>query len=170
EAGDFMAFPAVPVTTPIISACSVGSINAVSYASRSEGLVGKADSLVQSWIELTPATLGIDWSRYILLLAGLVAASAGLGNFVREWLQERGIYMHAHHPLITWLSLALAGIAILFLSDGLSYIIYVALRFLRKGHWEVDRRKAVLSAAGNLLVLTFLVLFLGFTHLHVMNK
>src|SRR5215472_8331513 len=170
EAGALMAFQDAQVPTHIITASSVGSINAASYASHSEGLVGKADSLVQSWIELTPATLGIDWSRYILLLAGLVAASAGLGNFVREWLQERGIYMHAHHPLITWLSLALAGIAILFLSDGLSYIIYVAVRFLRKGRWEVDRRKAVLSAAGNLLVLTFLVLFLGFTHLHVMNK
>jgi len=170
EAGALMAFQDAQVPTHIITASSVGSINAASYASHSEGLVGKADSLVQSWIELTPATLGIDWSRYILLLTGLVAASAGLGNFVREWLQERGIYMHAHHPLITWLSLALAGIAILFLSDGLSYIIYVALRFLRKGHWEVDRRKAVLSAAGSLLVLTFLVLFLGFTHLHVMNK
>lgn len=169
EAGALMAFQDAQIPTHIITASSVGSINAASYASHSEGLVGKADSLVQAWIDLTPATLGIDWSRYILLLAGLVAASAGIGNFIWEWFQEHGIYLHAHHPRITWLSLASAGIAILFFADKLSYIIYVALPFLRKGRWEVDRSKALLSAVGNLLVLGFLVLFLGFTHLHVMN-
>src|SRR5262245_22664442 len=125
EAGALMAFQDAQVPTHIITASSVGSINAASYASHSEGLVGKADSLVQSWIELTPATLGIDWSRYILLLAGLVAASAGLGNFVWAWMRDHGIYLHAHHAKITWLALAAAGIAVLFFSDKLSYIAYV---------------------------------------------
>src|SRR5215475_14519987 len=92
EAGALMAFQDAQVPTHIITASSVGSINAASSASPSEGLVGKADSLVQSWIDLTPATLGIDWSRYILLLAGLVAASAGIGNFIWEWMKEHGIY------------------------------------------------------------------------------
>ena len=169
EAGALMAFQDARVPTHIITASSVGSINAASYASHSEGLVGKADALVQAWIELTPATLGIDWSRYILLLAGLIAASAGIGNFIWEWMQEHGIYLHAHHPKITWLALASAGIAILFFSDRLSYIVYVMLNFRRQRRWDTDRRKAWISVAGNLLVISFLVLFLGFTHLHVMT-
>src|SRR5262245_53784049 len=135
EAGALMAFQDAQVPTHIITASSVGSINAASFASHSEGLVGKADFLVQSWIDLTPATLGIDWSRYILLLAGLVAASAGVGNFIWEWLQEHGVYLHAHHPKITWLALASAGIAILFFADKLSYIVYVILNFRRRQRW-----------------------------------
>src|SRR5579864_7838323 len=79
EAGVLMAFQDAQVPTHIIAATSVGSINAASYAAHAEGLVGKAESLVNAWLDLTPATLGIDWSRYIFLLAGLVAASAGIG-------------------------------------------------------------------------------------------
>lgn len=169
EAGALMAFQDAEVPTHIITASSVGSINAASYAAHAEGLVGKADSLVQAWIELTPATLGIDWSRYILLLAGLVAASAGIGNLLWEWLKEHGIFLHAHHPKTTWLALAAAGIVILFFSDKLSYIVYVALNRFRRRRWEADRRKAWISFAANLLVLGFLVLFLGFTHLHLMS-
>ena len=52
-------------------------------------MVGKAEPLIDAWQDLTPATLGIDWSRYIFLLAGLVAAAAGVGNFLWLWLQER---------------------------------------------------------------------------------
>lgn len=169
ESGALMAFQDAKVPTHIITASSVGSINAASFAAQAEGLVGKADHLVQSWIELTPATLGIDWSRYIFLLAGLVAASAGIGNFIWEWLKEHGIYLHAHHPKTTWLALAAAGIAILFFSDKLSYIEYVALNRLRRRRWDPDWPKTWISIAANLLVLGFLVLFLGFTHLHVMS-
>src|SRR5229473_2575681 len=82
EAGALMAFQDAEIPTHIVTATSIGSINAASYAAHSDGFVGKADTLVRSWMELTPATLGIDWSRYIFLLAGLVAASAGLANFV----------------------------------------------------------------------------------------
>src|SRR6516225_8668174 len=70
EAGALMAFQDARVPTHIVTASSVGSINAASFAAHADGLVGKADSLVQAWIELSPSTLGIDWSRYILLLAG----------------------------------------------------------------------------------------------------
>lgn len=170
EAGALMAFQDAQVPTHIITASSVGSINAASYAAHADGLVGKAESLVQAWIDLTPATLGIDWSRYIFLLAGLVAASAGAGNFIWEWMQERGIYLHAHHPKITWLALAAAGFVILFFADKLSYIGYVILNRFRRRRWEPDRRKAWISLGANLLVLSFLVLFLGFTHLHVMTS
>jgi predicted acylesterase/phospholipase RssA len=169
EAGALMAFQDAAVPTHIITASSVGSINAASYAAHAEGVVGKADTLVQSWLELTPATLGIDWSRYILILAGLVAASAGLGNFVWEWTQQHGVYLHAHHPMITWLSLAAAGIVVLFFSDKLSYLFYVVRNHLLNRRWEPDRGKAWISLGANLLVLSFLVLFLGFVHLHVMS-
>jgi predicted acylesterase/phospholipase RssA len=169
EAGALLAFQDAEVPTHVITATSVGSINAASFAAQAEGLVGKADHLVQSWIELTPATLGIDWSRYIFLLAGLVAASAGIGNFIWEWMKEHGIYLHAHHPKITWLALAAAGVVFLFFSDKLSYIGYVALNRFRGRPWEADRRKTWISLVANLLVLGFLVLFLGFTHLHLMS-
>lgn len=167
EAGALMAFQDAGVPTHIITASSVGSINAASYAAHAEGFVGQADSLVQSWIDLTPATLGIDWSRYILILAGLVAATAGIGNFVWEWLKEKGVYLHAHHPKLTWLALAGAGVVILFFSDKLSYIFYVARNRFQHRRWQPDRRKTWISVGANMLVLAFLVLFLGFTHLHL---
>jgi predicted acylesterase/phospholipase RssA len=167
EAGALMAFQDAEVPTHVIAATSVGSINAASFAAQAEGLVGKADHLVASWIELTPATLGIDWSRYIFLLAGLIAASAGLGNFIWEWMKEHGIYLHAHHPKITWLALAAAGLVILFFSDKLSYIGHVVLHRMRRRKWDVDHKKALVSIAANLMVAGFLVLLLGFTHLHL---
>jgi predicted acylesterase/phospholipase RssA len=167
EAGALMAFQDAEVPTHVIAATSVGSINAASFAAQAEGLVGKADRLIEAWIELTPATLGIDWSRYIFLLAGLVAASAGLGNFIWEWMKEHGIYLHAHHPKITWLALAAAGMVVLFFSDKLSYIGYVVLHRIRRRTWDVDRKKAWVSLAANLMVAGFLVLLLGFTHLHL---
>jgi predicted acylesterase/phospholipase RssA len=167
EAGVLMAFQDAKVPTHIITATSVGSINAASYAAEADGLVGRAEPLVNAWLELTPATLGIDWSRYIFLLTGLIAASAGIGNFVWQWTKERGIYLHAHHPKLTWLALAAAGGTILLFSDKLSYIVYVALNFFRKRQWEPDWRKAWISLGGNVLVWGFVIVFLGFTHIHV---
>src|SRR5437763_14636951 len=67
EAGVLMAFQDAQVPTHIIAATSVGSINAASFAAQAEGLVGKAEPLIEAWLDLTPATLGIDWSRYIFL-------------------------------------------------------------------------------------------------------
>ncbi len=167
EAGVLMAFQDASVPTHIITASSIGSINAASYASHSEGHIGKADNLVKSWMELTPATLGIDWSRYIFLLAGLIAASAGIANFIWEWLKERGIFLHAHHPKSTWLALAAAGIAILFFADKLSYIGYVVLNFLRGRRSAPDFRKIWVSLGANALVWGFIVVFLAFTHIHL---
>ena len=167
EAGVLMAFQDADVPTHIITATSVGSINAASYAAHSEGLVGRAEFLVNAWLELTPATLGIDWSRYIFLLAGLVAASAGIANFIWQWMKERGIYLHAHHPKITWLALGAAGVAILFFSDKLSYIGYVVMNYFRKRRWDPDWRKTWISLGGSLLVWGFVIVFLVFTHIHL---
>src|SRR5882757_10830762 len=140
EAGVLMAFQDAQVPTHIIAATSVGSINAASFAAHSEGLIGKAEPLVNAWLELTPATLGIDWSRYIFLLAGLVAASAGIGNFLWLWMQDRGVFLQTTHPKFTWFALAIAGISILLFADKLSYVGYVGLKFIRKRDWEPDWR------------------------------
>ncbi len=167
EAGVLTAFHDAGVPTHIVTATSVGSINAASYAAHSTGFVGDTEVLVRSWMELTPLTLGIDWSRYIFLLAGLIAASAGIGNFLWEWMKERGIFLHAHHPKITWLALSAAGIAILFFADKLPYAGYLALNILRGRPWEPDSRKAWVSLGANILVWGFVVLFLNFTHIHL---
>ena len=161
EAGVLMAFQDAQVPTHIIAATSVGSINAASFAAQAEGLVGKAEPLIDAWLDLTPATLGIDWSRYIFLLAGLIAASAGIGNFLWLWLQEHGIFLHAHHPKTTWLALGVAGISILLFADKLSYVGYVGLKYLRKRDWEPDWRKTWVSIGANVLVWGFIVLFRG---------
>src|SRR5215813_15095531 len=141
EAGVLMAFQDAQVPTHIITATSVGSINAASYAAHADGYIGKAEPLIKAWMELTPATLGIDWSRYIFLLAGLVAASAGIGNFLWLWMQQNGIYMHAHHPKFTWFALGVAGISILLFADRLSYVGYVIMKFASGRSWEPDWRK-----------------------------
>ena len=167
EAGVLMAFQDAQVPTHIIAATSVGSINAASFAAQAEGLVGKAEPLIDAWLDLTPATLGIDWSRYIFLLAGLIAASAGIGNFLWLWMQEHGIFLHAHHPKLTWLALAIAGISILLFADKLSYVGYVGLKYIRKRDWEPDWRKTWVSFGANVLVWGFIVLFLGFTYIHL---
>ena len=167
EAGVLMAFQDAEVPTHIITATSVGSINAASYAAHAEGLIGRAEPLVNAWLDLTPATLGIDWSRYIFVLAGLVAASAGIGNFLWLWLQQHGIFMHSHHPKFTWLALGVAGISILMFADKLSYVGYVIMKFVRGRTWEPDWRKTWVSIGANVLVWGFLVLFLGPTYIHL---
>src|SRR4029077_17419552 len=160
-------FQDAQVPTHIIAATSVGSINAASYAAHAEGFVGRAEPLIDAWLELTPATLGIDWSRYIFLLAGLVAASAGIGNFLWLWMQQHGIFLHAHHPKFTWLALGVAGVSILIFADKLSYVGYVLIKFLRGHQWEPDWRKTWVSIGANVLVWGFIVLFLAFTYIHL---
>lgn len=167
EAGVLMAFQDAQVPTHIIAATSVGSINAASYAAEAEGLVGKAERLIDAWLGLTPATLGIDWSRYIFLLAGLIAASAGVGNFLWLWMQDHGIFLQTSHPMFTWFALAIAGISILLFADKLSYIGYVGVKYVRKHDWEPDWRKTWVSFGANVLVWGFIVLFVAFTYIHL---
>ncbi|HLQ52505.1 MAG TPA: patatin-like phospholipase family protein, partial [Terriglobales bacterium] len=131
EAGALLAFQDAGMPTHILAATSVGSINAASYASHSSSLVGNAESLIESWTQVSPPAMGIDWSRYIIMLTGLVAATAGFFNALRGWLQEHGTFLHGSHPVLTWLSLMLAGISILLLYDQMSYAFYVASNFLR---------------------------------------
>jgi predicted acylesterase/phospholipase RssA len=170
EAGVLLAFQDAQLPTHILTATSIGSINAGSYAAHSSSVVGNAESLVRSWADVTPEAVGIDWSRYLFMLGGLVAIFAGIGNLIREWFVERNLYVHLHYPLVTWLVLTFAGIAVLFFYDDLPYIGYVTLNLFRKRSWRPDRSKLALSLLGNIVVWGFLSLFLAFSHLHVGGK
>jgi hypothetical protein len=114
EAGVLLAFQDAKLPTPIIAATSIGSINAGFYAAHSETTVGNAEPLIDTWFEITPTAVGIDWFRYILVLAGLVAATAGFVNLLREWFHENGISVHLLRPKWTWFALGLTGSALLF--------------------------------------------------------
>lgn len=170
EAGALLAFQDAAMPTHILAATSVGSINAASYASHSSSLVGNAESLIESWTQVSPPAMGIDWSRYILMLAGLVAATAGFFNALRGWLQEHGTFLHGSYPVLTWLSLMLAGISVLLLYDQMPYFFYVVSNFLHRGHWKPDMKKALRSLSANLLVWGFVYIFLNFTHLHFYSR
>ncbi|SRR5579871_3471310 len=167
EAGALMAFQDARIPTHIITAASVGSINAASYAAGSRTTVGNAEKLVQSWLELTPAVVGIDWFRYILILFGLIAASAGIGNFLRQWMEDSGIYFHFHNAKLTWLSLAAAGVTVLFSADRLPYVGHLCMNLLRGKPWELHHRKAWISIGANIVVWGFVIFFLNSTHVHL---
>src|SRR5215471_21782745 len=53
EAGALLAFQDAAMPTHILAATSVGSINAASYASHSSSFVGNAESLVESWTQVS---------------------------------------------------------------------------------------------------------------------
>jgi predicted acylesterase/phospholipase RssA len=156
--------------THILAATSVGSINAASYASHSSTLVGNAESLIESWTQVSPPAMGIDWSRYIIMLTGLVASTAGFFNALRGWLEEQGTFLHASFPVLTWLALMLAGISVLLFYDQIPYAFHVTSNFLRKGHWKPDSKKVLRSFFANLLVWGFVYIFLAFTHVHFHSR
>src|SRR5579859_2188647 len=58
EAGALLAFQDAAMPTHILAATSVGSINAASYASHSRSLVGNAESLIESWTQVSPPAMG----------------------------------------------------------------------------------------------------------------
>ena len=167
EAGALLAFQDAEVPTHILAATSVGSINAADYAAHSETLVGNAEPLVEGWSQISSPAMGIDWSRYVFMLCGLIAASAGTGNFVREWMEQKDIFLHMNNPLITWVALALAGLMFLFLYDKISYIFFVAANLVRGRHWVPDRKKAGISLLANLVVWGCVLLFVSTTHVHL---
>jgi predicted acylesterase/phospholipase RssA len=167
EAGVLLAFQDAQLPTHIIAATSVGSINAASYAAHSETLVGNAESLVESWSAVTPPAVGIDWFRYILVLGGLTAMTAGFGNLAREWLNEKDVFIHLTQPKLTWFVLGLTGAAFLYFHDHVSYMWHVTRNYLANRQWKPDRKKALRSLAGNLIVLICLLMFARVAHLHL---
>jgi len=167
EAGVLLAFQDACLPTHLITATSVGSLNAESYAAHSTTLVGDAEPLTKAWFELTPAVVGIEWTRYVWLLAGLIAASAGFGNLIRYALDLYGFGFSLHDPALTWFSLGLVGVVVLLLRDRLPYLGYVVRNWFRGTSWGPDTRKIAQSLGANLVVWGFLVLLIHSLHLPV---
>lgn len=166
EAGVLLAFQDARLPTHIITATSVASINAASFAARSNSLVGNAEPLTASWFDLTPPQVGIEWTRYVWMLTGLIAASAGLGNLARHLLASGGFSFEVPDPALTWLALGLAGTAVLLLYDRLPYLGYVIRNSFRGTSWKPDPVKTRLSLAANLLVFGFLGVVIHLIHAH----
>lgn len=166
EAGVLLAFQDAKLPTPIIAATSIGSVNAAFYAAHSETTVGNAEPLIDTWFEISPTAVGIDWFRYILVLTGLVAATAGFGNLVREWFHENGIFFHLLSPKWTWFAMGLTGAALLFYYDKLSYIFYVLGNYRSNRKWKPDRSKSVQSVIANVVVWGCAILLVSVAHLH----
>jgi predicted acylesterase/phospholipase RssA len=168
EAGVLLAFGHAQLPTHVISAASIGSINAASYVANSEGLVGNAENLVDSWSELTPAVVGIEWFRYIFVLTGLIAASAGFGNLLLAWIKEHHVvFVHTEHPSLAWLALGIAGTSVLFFHHELSYLSYVIGHRLKQRRWKPDPIKLKQSLVANLMVWGCVSLFLAIAHVHL---
>jgi predicted acylesterase/phospholipase RssA len=171
EAGVLLAFGHAQMPTHVLSAASIGSINAASYIAHSEGKVGSAEHLVDSWSELTPATVGIEWFRYIFVLAGLIAASAGFGNLLLDWFTRNHIvFVHTQHPALAWLALGIAGAAVLFFHHELSYLSYVLRHQLRHKRWQPDTSKLKWSIIANALVWGCVAMFLAIAHVHLFAR
>ncbi|HEV2022612.1 MAG TPA: patatin-like phospholipase family protein [Terriglobales bacterium] len=170
EAGVLLAFQDARLPTHILAATSIGSINAASYAGHSETLVGNAEHLVNSWLEVTPPAVGIFWTRYVFMLAGLIAATAGLGNLIRALSVESGFYFHLVQPELTWLMLTLAGLALLLLYDDFPYVFYVLANLVRRHSWKPQPRKIAWSLVANGVVWTCVWMFFARTHLYVSGR
>jgi predicted acylesterase/phospholipase RssA len=157
EAGALLAIQDASLPTHLITATSIGGINGASFAAHADGLVGNAEPLVDAWFELTPPTVGVEWTRYTWMIFGLVATFSGITNLTYYIIQTNGYEIHLGHPAIAWASLCLAGISVLLFHDHLPYLYYMIPRILRRSRWHPARRALVISAAANLLVFSFLV-------------
>lgn len=164
EAGVLLAIQDARLPTHILTSTSIGAINAASYAGHGRGYLGNAEPLVQGWLQLTPTMLGIDWSRYIIVLAGLIAATAGFGNAAGVILHRLGIFFHQDDPLLTWLLLGAAGTTVLFSYTEFSYLFYVLLHTLHGQRWTANKKKVIWSLMANLVVLSFVCWALISTH------
>jgi predicted acylesterase/phospholipase RssA len=157
EAGALLAFQDAGMPTHVIAGASIGGINAASFAAHSDGLVGNAEHLIHTWLRLTPSAVGIDWSRYIWKLVGLVGFSAGVGNLVRTGLEMYGVHLNLLHPLITWALLACTGVSVMLFYDSLPYFGYLLRNLfnrtaLRRAGFSPQKGKALASLGANFLV------------------
>src|SRR5208282_2387800 len=160
QAGALLAFQDAQLPTHIIAATSTGSVNAAGYAGNSDTLVGNAEAVVGHWLEVTPALVGIEWTRYAWMLGGLIAFWAGVGNFIYAVLASGGYAPSLRNPKLTWTLLGLAGLVMLLLYDHLPYITFIARSMLAGKTFKIQRRRAALSLLGNTVVVIFLAAML----------
>src|SRR5258706_11598792 len=142
EAGVLLAFQDGQLPTHILVGTSIGAINAATYAASSEGMVGNAEKLANGWAGLTPNDVGIEWIKYLWMVGGLIAATAGVGNIIRELLSSR-LEFRMEHPLVTWTCLAVLGVAVLNSYDHLPYLLYVIRNWWRGAVWTPRPRRIV---------------------------
>lgn len=166
QAGALLAFQDAALPTPIMTATSIGGINAASYAAHSSTEVGNAEPLVAAWLRLSSPAVGIEWTRYAWMLAGLVAAATGFGGLAMKGLERTGFSLHLHHPVAAWLTLGMAGAAVLLLYDHLPYLFRAVAATRRNRLWRHQPRRLALSVLANALVLAFFVAILDPLHLH----
>ncbi len=156
EAGVLLAFQDAHVPTHLITGASIGGINAASYAAHSRGYVGNAEPLLRAWTRLSPLAVGIDWTRYVWKVVGLIVASAGVGNFVESLLELQGAHFTLKNPLLTWAFLAIIGLTLLYFYEAVPYFGYVLRHSFkssrRHNKFRVDFRKAMRSLAANVLL------------------
>ena len=157
EAGALLAFQDAKLPTHILTATSVGSVNAAGFAASSNTLVGNAEEVIERWMEATPQAVGIEWTRYAWMLGGLVTASAGFGNLIADFLKARGYALNLPYPAITWGALGVAGLTVMLFYDRLPYVGYVVGHLFQRKAWKVDARKAGLSLVANVVIWGFLI-------------
>ena len=167
EAGALLAFQDAGLRIHTIVGSSVGSINAASFAAHSDTLVGNAEPLVQSWFNLTPHAVGIEWTRYIWRQAGLIVASIGFWSLISYELAARGFSFSLDSPALFWLALGMAGTIAFLFYDRLSYAGYFIRNVFNKTSWQSDWRKASLSFVANLIVWSCLAAALVSLHPHI---
>src|SRR5713101_1805325 len=138
EAGALLAFQDAKLPTHILTATSVGSVNAAGFAASSNTLVGNAEEVIERWMEATPQAVGIEWTRYAWMLGGLVTASAGFGNLIADFLKARGYALNLPYPAITWGALGVAGLTVMLFYDRLPYAGYVVGHLFQRKAWKVD--------------------------------
>ena len=156
EAGSLLAFQDAGLPIDLITATSIGSINGASFAAYAEGRVGNAEPLVSAWFDLTPPTVGVEWTRYVWMLGGMLAMFAGVANLTYYLLDSNGYPIHLAHPALAWASLSLAGVSVLLFYDHLPYVFHVVHRLLHRSTWRPDNRRLLISISANLLVLSFI--------------
>ena len=160
QAGALLAFQDAQLPTHIIAATSTGSINAAGYAGNSDTLVGNAEAVVGHWLEVTPALVGIEWTRYAWMIGGLIAFWAGVGNLGYALLASAGYAPALRNPKLTWTLLGLAGLVMLLLYDHLPYVTFIARSVLARKTFKIQRRRAALSLLGNAVLVIFFVALL----------
>ena len=166
EAGALLAFQDAALPTPLITASSIGSINGASYAAHAVGQVGNAEPLLGAWLDLTPPTVGVEWTRYSWMIVGFLATFVGLVNLVYFLLTSNGYGIHLHHPAIAWVSMSGAGLSVLFFYEDLPYLYHVVRRLWHRSAWRPARRRILASLGANILVLGFAVAVVESLHLH----